>query len=152
MRERLHISSHLNAVPEPGPGRDGGPEELAEVKVEPSARLVAPSRAGADLLCSLYLPSLVPPRRLHTACSLANSNRVAVSRLQRQAYGRQYPLLLVRTDGSTVHIRYKEPKKILMVRCSPPQDHLLRNIVAIICLFEDRNPLLDTPMLPSVTF
>lgn len=152
MRERLHISSHLNAVPEPGPGQDGGPEELAEVKVEPSARLVAPSRAGADLLCSLYLPSLVPPRRLHTACSLANSNRVAVSRLQRQAYGRQYPLLLVRTDGSTVHIRYKEPKKILMVRCSPPQDHLLRNIVAIICLFEDRNPLLDTPMLLSVTF
>ncbi|NWZ23994.1 RM55 protein, partial [Asarcornis scutulata] len=59
--------------------------------------------------------SFVPPRRLHTACSLANSNRVAVSRLQRQAYGRQYPLLLVRTDGSTVHIRYKEPKKILML-------------------------------------
>lgn len=132
MRERHRIPSHLNAVPEPGPGWDGGPEELAEVKVEPSAPLAAPSRAGADLLCPLYLPSLVPPRCLHTACSLANSNRVAVSRLQRQAYGRQYPLLLVKTDGSTVHIRYKEPKKILMVRRSPPQDHLLRNTVATV--------------------
>uniref|UniRef100_A0A8B9BEE3 Mitochondrial ribosomal protein L55 n=1 Tax=Anser brachyrhynchus TaxID=132585 RepID=A0A8B9BEE3_9AVES len=58
---------------------------------------------------------LPTPRRLHTACIQANSNRVAVSRLQRQAYGRQYPLLLVRTDGSTIHIRYKEPKKILML-------------------------------------
>ncbi|EOA98226.1 39S ribosomal protein L55, mitochondrial [Anas platyrhynchos] len=47
--------------------------------------------------------SLVPPRCLHTACSLANSNRVAVSRLQRQAYGRQYPLLLVKTDDRRFH-------------------------------------------------
>ncbi|XP_021244022.1 39S ribosomal protein L55, mitochondrial isoform X2 [Numida meleagris] len=55
------------------------------------------------------------PRSLHTACSLHNSNRTSVTHLRRQVYGRLYPLLLVRTDGSTVHIRYKEPKKILML-------------------------------------
>ncbi|XP_065600885.1 large ribosomal subunit protein mL55 [Cyrtonyx montezumae] len=55
------------------------------------------------------------PRCLHTACSCHNSNRTSVTHLRRQVYGRLYPLLLVRTDGSTVHIRYKEPKKILML-------------------------------------
>ncbi|XP_030302356.1 39S ribosomal protein L55, mitochondrial-like [Calypte anna] len=35
--------------------------------------------------------------------------------LHRQLYGRLYPVLLVKTDGSTVHLRYKEPKRILML-------------------------------------
>ncbi|NXK44016.1 RM55 protein, partial [Chauna torquata] len=52
---------------------------------------------------------------LHTASSRSNSNRASVSHLHRRVYGRLYPLLLVRTDGSTVRIRYKEPKKILML-------------------------------------
>ncbi|NXG69446.1 RM55 protein, partial [Baryphthengus martii] len=54
------------------------------------------------------LPPLAAPRR-------SNSNRASVSHLHRQFYGRLYPVLLVKTDGSTVHLRYKEPKRILML-------------------------------------
>lgn len=59
--------------------------------------------------------SALQPRCLHTACGHRNSNRTSVTHLRRQVYGRLYPLLLVRTDGSTIHIRYKEPKRILML-------------------------------------
>ncbi|XP_042673140.1 39S ribosomal protein L55, mitochondrial [Centrocercus urophasianus] len=59
--------------------------------------------------------SALQPRCLHTACSRHNSNRTSITHLRRQVYGRLYPLLLVRTDGSTIHIRYKEPKRILML-------------------------------------
>ncbi|NXI49953.1 RM55 protein, partial [Chloroceryle aenea] len=44
-----------------------------------------------------------------------NSNRAAISHLHRQLYGRLYPVLLVNTDGSTVRVRYREPKRILML-------------------------------------
>ncbi|NWW86912.1 RM55 protein, partial [Rhynochetos jubatus] len=44
-----------------------------------------------------------------------NSNRTSVSHLHRHLYGRLYPVLLVKTDGSTVRFRYKEPKRILML-------------------------------------
>ncbi|NWR78778.1 RM55 protein, partial [Centropus unirufus] len=44
-----------------------------------------------------------------------NSNRVAISHLHRQQYGRLYPVLLVHTDGSTIRLRYKEPKRIVML-------------------------------------
>ncbi|XP_062424678.1 large ribosomal subunit protein mL55 [Rhea pennata] len=54
-------------------------------------------------------------RRLHTSCARGGSNRTAVARLRRQVYGRLYPTLLVKTDGSAVRIRYKEPKRILML-------------------------------------
>ncbi|NWH77252.1 RM55 protein, partial [Piaya cayana] len=50
-----------------------------------------------------------------TASIRRNSNRVAVSHLHRQQYGRLYPVLLVHTDGSTIRLRYKEPKRILML-------------------------------------
>ncbi|KAJ8408463.1 hypothetical protein AAFF_G00258770 [Aldrovandia affinis] len=50
---------------------------------------------------------------LHTTACPHNSNKTSVVRYGRQKYERQYPVLLVRTDGSTIHIRYKEPKKIL---------------------------------------
>lgn len=51
-----------------------------------------------------------------TACVRSNSNRAAICHLHRQLYGRRYPVLLVSTDGSTVRLRYSEPKRILMVR------------------------------------
>jgi len=38
-----------------------------------------------------------------------------VVRFGRQKYERMYPVLLVRPDGSTINIRYKEPKRIMMV-------------------------------------
>ncbi|XP_071416073.1 large ribosomal subunit protein mL55 isoform X2 [Pithys albifrons albifrons] len=53
------------------------------------------------------LPLAVPAR--------ANSNRASIGHLQRQHYGRLYPVLLVGTDGSTTHLRYREPKRILML-------------------------------------
>lgn len=71
----------------------------------------------------LSLPSPTSALRLQAvsrpplaACVRSNSNRAAISHLHRQLYGRLYPVLLVNTDGSTVRLRYSEPKRILMVR------------------------------------
>ncbi|XP_044281066.1 39S ribosomal protein L55, mitochondrial [Varanus komodoensis] len=50
---------------------------------------------------------------LHTSASKHNSNRVAISCLSRQKYSRKYPVMLVRTDGSTINVRYNEPRRIL---------------------------------------
>ncbi|XP_074841394.1 large ribosomal subunit protein mL55 [Carettochelys insculpta] len=50
---------------------------------------------------------------LHTSLSQQDSNRTSIARIQRKTYGRLYPVLLVRPDGSTLHIRYKEPRRIL---------------------------------------
>ncbi|XP_026199245.1 39S ribosomal protein L55, mitochondrial [Anabas testudineus] len=52
---------------------------------------------------------------LHTQFAQLNSNRTSVVRCGRQRYERLYPVMLVRPDGSTVSIRYREPKRILMV-------------------------------------
>ncbi|XP_038572860.1 39S ribosomal protein L55, mitochondrial-like [Micropterus salmoides] len=52
---------------------------------------------------------------LHTQIPQLNSNRTSVVRCGRQRYERLYPVMLVRPDGSTVNIRYKEPKRILMM-------------------------------------
>ncbi|EHB18110.1 39S ribosomal protein L55, mitochondrial [Heterocephalus glaber] len=43
----------------------------------------------------------------------ADSTRAAFTRLHRQAYPRLYPVLLVKQDGSTIHIRYREPRRML---------------------------------------
>ncbi|NXW59192.1 RM55 protein, partial [Eurystomus gularis] len=58
------------------------------------------------------VPRLLPPI---TTSSRSNSNRASISHLHRQLYGRLYPVLLVKTDGSTIRLRYKEPKRILML-------------------------------------
>ncbi|KAG5275521.1 hypothetical protein AALO_G00121260 [Alosa alosa] len=52
---------------------------------------------------------------LHTTGLLQTSNKTSVVRCARKQYERQYPVLLVRPDGSTINIRYKEPKRILMM-------------------------------------
>uniref|UniRef100_A0A8C4KUS2 Mitochondrial ribosomal protein L55 n=1 Tax=Dromaius novaehollandiae TaxID=8790 RepID=A0A8C4KUS2_DRONO len=63
------------------------------------------------------LRGLLPGARcLHATAVRDTSNRTSVAHVRRQAYGRLYPVLLVKTDGSTVRVRYKEPKRILMVR------------------------------------
>ncbi|NXG29670.1 RM55 protein, partial [Dromaius novaehollandiae] len=54
-------------------------------------------------------------RCLHATAVRDTSNRTSVAHVRRQAYGRLYPVLLVKTDGSTVRVRYKEPKRILML-------------------------------------
>ncbi|XP_058244929.1 large ribosomal subunit protein mL55 isoform X2 [Hemibagrus wyckioides] len=51
----------------------------------------------------------------HTTTAQSNSNRSSVVRCSRQKYERMYPVLLVRPDGSTINIRYKEPRRILMM-------------------------------------
>ncbi|NXX47068.1 RM55 protein, partial [Tricholaema leucomelas] len=58
------------------------------------------------------IPRLLPAI---TTSIRSNSNRASISHLHRQHYGRLYPVLLVKTDGSTVRLRYKEPKRILML-------------------------------------
>ncbi|XP_030640736.1 large ribosomal subunit protein mL55 [Chanos chanos] len=59
--------------------------------------------------------SCLPASALHTTNTCANSNRTSVVRCNRQKFERMYPVLLVRPDGSTINIRYKEPKRILMM-------------------------------------
>nr|XP_032822143.1 39S ribosomal protein L55, mitochondrial [Petromyzon marinus] len=75
--------------------------------VKPLAPLapVVSSSARCCLLPRLLLPS---SRRF-------NSNRASVVRTARNVYPRPYTLLLARPDGSTVRIRYLEPKKIIML-------------------------------------
>ncbi|XP_074899943.1 large ribosomal subunit protein mL55 [Buteo buteo] len=73
--------------------------------------MAATSRTLSALRLDAF-PSLLPA---FTTSVRLNSNRAAVSHLRRQLYGRLYPILLVKTDGSTVRLRYKEPKRILML-------------------------------------
>ncbi|XP_071368197.1 large ribosomal subunit protein mL55 [Centroberyx affinis] len=62
-----------------------------------------------------HAPWPVRGPQLHTHAPQLNSNRVSVVRCGRQKYARLYPVLLVRPDGSTINIRYKEPRRILMM-------------------------------------
>ncbi|XP_057258879.1 39S ribosomal protein L55, mitochondrial [Pezoporus wallicus] len=73
--------------------------------------MAAASRALSALRLDT-IPRLPPVIALS---SRSNSNRTSVSHLHRQLYGRLYPVLLVKTDGSTIRLRYKEPKRILML-------------------------------------
>ncbi|XP_076994041.1 large ribosomal subunit protein mL55 [Tamandua tetradactyla] len=50
---------------------------------------------------------------LHTSSWRADCNRAALTRIHRQMYARLYPVLLVKQDGSTIHIRYREPRRML---------------------------------------
>ncbi|XP_053177753.1 39S ribosomal protein L55, mitochondrial [Scomber japonicus] len=62
-----------------------------------------------------YLSVLGQASFLHTQTPQLNSNRTSVVRCGRQRYERLYPVMLVRPDGSTFNIRYKEPRRILMM-------------------------------------
>ncbi|XP_048213878.1 39S ribosomal protein L55, mitochondrial [Perognathus longimembris pacificus] len=55
------------------------------------------------------------PRCLHTSSWQADSNRASITHLRRQAYARLYPVLLVKQDGSAIHIRYREPRRMLVM-------------------------------------
>ncbi|XP_037679251.1 39S ribosomal protein L55, mitochondrial [Choloepus didactylus] len=52
-------------------------------------------------------------RHLHTSSWKADCNRAVLTRVHRQVYARLYPVLLVKQDGSTIHIRYREPRRLL---------------------------------------
>ncbi|XP_053569715.1 39S ribosomal protein L55, mitochondrial [Bombina bombina] len=62
---------------------------------------------------SVYRSFLPAACSLHTSAGLENSNRTSIVRCGRQTYSRTYPVLLVQTDGSTIQIQYKEPRRIL---------------------------------------
>ncbi|XP_017387562.1 39S ribosomal protein L55, mitochondrial isoform X2 [Cebus imitator] len=71
-------------------------------------------------ICSLLRCSAVKAtgpalRCLHTSSWRADSSRASFGRVRRQAYARLYPVLLVKQDGSTVHIRYREPRRMLVM-------------------------------------
>ncbi|CAB1427131.1 unnamed protein product [Pleuronectes platessa] len=72
-------------------------------------------------LCAPLIPRCVCPlvtrtvSPLHTHTAQLDSNRTSVVRCGRQRYERLYPVMLVRPDGSTVNIRYREPRRILMM-------------------------------------
>ncbi|KAG8443500.1 hypothetical protein GDO86_012049 [Hymenochirus boettgeri] len=50
---------------------------------------------------------------LHISAWMNNSNRTSIVRCGRKTHIRQYPVLLVQPDGSTISIPYKEPRRIL---------------------------------------
>nr|ACO14279.1 39S ribosomal protein L55, mitochondrial precursor [Esox lucius] len=67
------------------------------------------------LLEVVALRHFLPASTLHTTCTQHNSNKTSIARCTRQKYERLYPVLLVQPDGSTINIKYREPKRILMM-------------------------------------
>ncbi|XP_037326221.1 large ribosomal subunit protein mL55 [Pungitius pungitius] len=77
------------------------------------------------MVVNMFLMKLCAPRSILSRCVFAaplhtqpprlNSNRTSVVRCSRQKYERLFPVVLVRPDGSTVNIRYREPRRILMM-------------------------------------
>jgi len=57
----------------------------------------------------------LPAMALHTSPVQSNSNKTAVVRCGRQKYERNFPVLLMQPDGSTIHIRYREPRRIVQM-------------------------------------
>lgn len=66
------------------------------------------------LLPQCVVTGAVPVCRcLHTSACWADSSRALLTRVHRKAYARLYPVLLVKQDGSTINIRYREPRRIM---------------------------------------
>lgn len=60
-----------------------------------------------------------------------NANRVVVTKIKRATYCRKYPTLLVKPDGSTITIKYHEPREIIKLpvifeNCTPEQQKRIR--------------------------
>ncbi|VDL62081.1 unnamed protein product [Hymenolepis diminuta] len=51
---------------------------------------------------------------LKIPCCLS-STRVCVNRVNRDLYGRMYPVHLALPNGATIRIRYKEPRRLLQL-------------------------------------
>ncbi|KAM6375219.1 large ribosomal subunit protein mL55 [Alca torda] len=103
---------------EAAPWWGGVPEEAASCPAlcpveDPSSLACTTMAALGRALSALRLRAKLPPPAATSART--NSNRAAISHLHRQLYGRLYPVLLVKLDGSTVRLRYREPKRILML-------------------------------------
>jgi len=44
-----------------------------------------------------------------------NCNYAAVTKIKRIYYPKMYPTVMVLADGSTIHLRHKEPRQVLKV-------------------------------------
>ncbi|XP_068449397.1 large ribosomal subunit protein mL55 [Clinocottus analis] len=78
-------------------------------------KLCSPQGVLSRCVCPVLVRQLGQAAPLHTQIPQLGSNRTSVVRCGRQKYERLYPVMLVRPDGSTVHIRYREPRHILMM-------------------------------------
>ncbi|XP_047444181.1 39S ribosomal protein L55, mitochondrial [Mugil cephalus] len=72
-------------------------------------------RCIRPLFARTHTAGLGQPSLLHTHAAQMNSNRTSVVRCARQKYERLYQVMLVRPDGAAVNIRYKEPRRILVM-------------------------------------
>lgn len=48
-----------------------------------------------------------------TPAARGNSNAASVTRVKRATYVRSYPTVLVQPDGSTINVRYHEPRQLI---------------------------------------
>eukprot|EP00069_Balaena_mysticetus_P022510 bmy_03328T0 len=93
--------SHTGPVTDPGPSRAAG-------------GMVAKGKLLGLLWQRVVTGAALESRRqLYMSSRRADCNRASLTRVHRQTYARLYPVLLVKQDGSTIHIRYREPRRML---------------------------------------
>ncbi|KAL5283170.1 MRPL55 family protein [Megaselia abdita] len=56
---------------------------------------------------------MIRPIQYITNVRYISSATTAVTRIHRTCYARQYPVSVVQSDGSSITIRYQEPRKII---------------------------------------
>lgn len=61
-----------------------------------------------------------------------SSCTAAITKIHRKTYSRTYPTLLVQPDGSTIRIRYHEPRRIIEVSW---KNHTIDHIILIFAFF-----------------
>lgn len=57
-----------------------------------------------------------------------SSKTAAITKVHRLIYCRMYPTLLVQPDGSTINIRYHEPRRIIRVNNKSVNAYFARDI------------------------
>lgn len=77
-----------------------------------------------------------------------SSVTAAVTKIHRTVYCRVYPAIIVQPDGSTITVRYHEPRKIIRVKNISKQNHsiILKISIIIVVLYVFQLPL-DVSML-----
>lgn len=66
-------------------------------------------------LCRSSMLSSLLLKTISCNCVRWNSNRASIGRINRTIYTRLYPVTVVRPDGSSFRIRFKEPRRIITV-------------------------------------
>ncbi|BFZ16836.1 hypothetical protein BsWGS_19875 [Bradybaena similaris] len=77
--------------------------------------MAASIRAFGSLIPSEF--ACFPFKQMSTieflSCIRKSSTAISVTKIHRTVYPRPYPAVLVFPDGSTINIRYREPRKII---------------------------------------